>query len=521
MGLQIGIIDFYSDLAMVEKITKALSLNLPAYVLRSKDPRAVLTSLFNAWIPLSTALLVTVIERLPSPRAAQNLRTADLLDASPGQEHIAPQIRSAMEHLKADRSEPTVAFISKMVSVPLSDLPENKTRSGNMLTADEAREMGRKKRAEIARAQAATNGGRTDVAELREALSEASIGKESNGEAAAEEEPQDSGERLIGFARLFSGTLEVGDELYVLNPKFSPADPYRAPEPQKITITALYLLMGRGLEPLTSVPAGVVFGVAGLEGHIMKSGTLCSQLEGGVNLAGLSMGSQPIVRVALEPENPADLGKMVTGLKLLQQSDPCAAYEILDNGEHVILTAGEVHLERCLKDLRERFARCEIQVGAPIVPYRESIVSAAEMNPPREKDLPRGTVVGMLGSKQITIRLRVRPLPTDVTNYLMDSALVIRELYAEHAKADEEDEDQDGDEADKLEADSAKPSTHDVKSRQTLNQIASGLEASFAASKGSKDTWQGLADKVVAFGPRRSGANLLIDATPEQACKDM
>lgn len=513
--------DTCSDLAMVEKITKALSLNLPAYVLRSKDPRAVLTSLVNAWIPLSTALLVTVIEQLPSPRAAQGLRTSDLLDASPGHEHLDPRIRAAMQGLKVDRSEPTVAFVSKMVSVPLSDLPENKTRSGNMLTADEAREMGRKKRAEIARAQAATNGQRTDVAELREALSEASIGKESNGEAVPEEEAQDSGERLIGFARLFSGTLEVGDELYVLNPKFNPADPHRAPEPQKITITALYLLMGRGLEPLTSVPAGVVFGVAGLEGHIMKSGTLCSQLEGGVNLAGLSMGSQPIVRVALEPENPADLGKMVTGLKLLQQSDPCAAYEILDNGEHVILTAGEVHLERCLKDLRERFARCEIQVGAPIVPYRESIVSAAEMNLPRDKDLPRGTVISTLGSRQITIRLRVRPLPSDVTTYLMDSAPMIRELYAEHAEADDEDKDKDDDEEEELETDNAKPSTNDARSRQTLNQIAKGLEASFAAIKGSRDSWKGLADKVVAFGPRRSGANLLIDATPDQACKDM
>ena len=82
------------------------------------------------------------------------------------------------------------------------------------------------------------------------------------------------------------------------------------------------------------------------------------------------MGGAPIVRVALEPENPADLDKMIAGLKLLVQSDPCAEYEQFVTGEHVLSTAGELHLERCLTDLRERFARCEIQPGAPIVPYR-------------------------------------------------------------------------------------------------------------------------------------------------------
>ena len=69
--------------------------------------------------------------------------------------------------------------------------------------------------------------------------------------------------------------------------------------------------MGRALEPLDKVPAGVVFGVEGLEGHVLKTGTLCSQLEGGINLAGITALSQTIVRVALEPANPMDLEKMI------------------------------------------------------------------------------------------------------------------------------------------------------------------------------------------------------------------
>ena len=37
--------------------------------------------------------------------------------------------------------------------------------------------------------------------------------------------------------------------------------------------------------------------------------------------------------------------KLVEGLKLLNQSDPCVETLIQDTGEHVILTAGELHLE--------------------------------------------------------------------------------------------------------------------------------------------------------------------------------
>jgi len=51
------------------------------------------------------------------------------------------------------------------------------------------------------------------------------------------------------------------------------------------------------------------------------------------------------VRVALEPERPADMQKLVNGLKLLSQSDPCVETFQQQTGEHVILTAGELHLE--------------------------------------------------------------------------------------------------------------------------------------------------------------------------------
>ena len=44
----------------------------------------------------------------------------------------------------------------------------------------------------------------------------------------------------------------------------------------------------------------------------------------------------------------------------------------------MLSSAGEVHLEMCIKDLKERFARIELQVSPPLVAFRESCFYPAE-----------------------------------------------------------------------------------------------------------------------------------------------
>jgi ribosome assembly protein 1 len=505
------------DPARLEKITTVLGIKLPAHILRSKDPGTVLTAVFAAWLPLSTALLVSVIEHLPSPPVSQAARMPELIENSPDSDFVDAKVKDAMVTFRTDASAPAVAYVSKMVAISESELPRNKRRGGSTMTAEEAREIAKRKRAEFAAAQAAedANG---DVNGHASAISATSL--DDVEDPTLDEQVKDDPEHLIGFARLYSGTLKVGDEVYVLPPKFSPAHPRHAPVPPKIKIEALYLLMGRSLESLDSVPAGVVFGVEGLAGHVLKSGTLCSTLDGGVNLAGVNLGSQPIVRVAVEPENPADLDKMVKGLKMLEQSDPCATYEVLESGEHVLGTAGELHLERCLKDLRERFAKCEITEGSPIVPYRETIVSTPEMNAPRDKDLPRGTVIAETPSKQVSIRLRVRPLPLTVTEFLNRNAGAIKRLYNERKAREQEQEDSD-DESDVASdsADSEGVGIVETGKVLSLEEFKTQLAEAFKEAKHEKDTWKGVIDHIAAFGPRRVGPNMLIDATGKQTCE--
>lgn len=311
----------------MEKIVKTLNLKILPRDLRAKDTRNLLTAIFAQWLPLSTSVLLTVINKLPSPVQAQPDRTALILENQPQRDLIPKSLEQAMTECDTSDSAPLVAYVSKMVAIPEKELPRNKAKT---LTAEEMRQRG----ANIRQARQETT-----IESITQSLDDTTL-SEQNGDPIPE--PEVEKEVLIGVARLYSGTVHVGQELHIYGPKYSPEHPDEHHE--LVTITALYLIMGRELISLDSVPAGNVFGIGGLEGKILKNGTICS-VTPGINLAGVQLGSAPIVRVALEPVWPGDLPKLVEGLRLLNQADSCVQVLVQDSGEHVILTAGELHLE--------------------------------------------------------------------------------------------------------------------------------------------------------------------------------
>lgn len=83
----------------------------------------------------------------------------------------------------------------------------------------------------------------------------------------------------------------------------------------------------------------------------------------------------PVVRVAVEPKNAADLPKLLEGLRRLSKSDPLVQCTSEESGQHIIAGCGELHVEICLKDLQDEFASCPITVSPPIVTYRETVTS--------------------------------------------------------------------------------------------------------------------------------------------------
>ena len=81
----------------------------------------------------------------------------------------------------------------------------------------------------------------------------------------------------------------------------------------------------------------------------------------------------PVVKVAVKPKDGKDLPKLVEGLKKLSKSDPLVVCTTEESGEHVIAGCGELHVEICLKDLREEYAQCDFVMSDPVVSYRETV----------------------------------------------------------------------------------------------------------------------------------------------------
>jgi elongation factor 2 len=86
----------------------------------------------------------------------------------------------------------------------------------------------------------------------------------------------------------------------------------------------------------------------------------------------------PVVRVAVEVKNASDLPKLVDGLRKLSKSDPLVVCTTEENGEHIIAGCGELHVEICLKDLEEEYAKVPLRKGNPVVSYKETVAGESD-----------------------------------------------------------------------------------------------------------------------------------------------
>merc|ERR1719259_181819 len=136
--------------------------------------------------------------------------------------------------------------------------------------------------------------------------------------------------------------------------------------------------MGRYIEAIDDVPAGNLVGLVGVDQYLVKTGCI-STFEHAHNMKQMKFSVSPVVRVAVRCKNPADLPKLVEGLKRLSKSDPMVQIFSEESGEHIIAGAGELHLEICLKDLEEDHACVPIVKSDPVVSYRETVTEESSV----------------------------------------------------------------------------------------------------------------------------------------------
>jgi len=175
--------------------------------------------------------------------------------------------------------------------------------------------------------------------------------------------------RFYAFGRVFSGKVATGQKARIMGPNYVHG---KKEDVAEKTIQRTILMMGRYVEAIEDVPCGNICGLVGVDQFLVKTGTITT-FKDAHNLKVMKFSVSPVVRVAVEPKNPADLPKLVEGLKRLAKSDPMVQCIIEESGEHIIAGAGELHLEICLKDLEEDHACIPIKKSDPVVSYRETV----------------------------------------------------------------------------------------------------------------------------------------------------
>ncbi|EPY18838.1 elongation factor 2 [Strigomonas culicis] len=227
-----------------------------------------------------------------------------------------------------------------------------------------------------------------------------------------------SDDAFIGFARVYSGRIRTGQAVHVCSDG----------RESEATVAQVFLFRGAGLEEVTEVCAGSLCGIGGLTPVITKYATL-SSVPRLPPFRPLVLPSTSIVRLSVYPRDPTALDRLARGLRLLYKVDPQVDVSILPSGEHVIGTAGEVHAERCIKDLTDTFANTEIVSSEPIVSFRETI------HGPLTGKLRPHTVSLMDGAFVCTVC--ARPLPEEVLEIIKcdrtnvgDNALLVGRIEA-------------------------------------------------------------------------------------------
>jgi len=191
----------------------------------------------------------------------------------------------------------------------------------------------------------------------------------------------------IATGRLFSGTIEKGQELYVSGTA------------GKNRVQSVGIFMGGEREEVERVPAGNIAAVTGLKDAIAGSTVTSVDMTPFESIEHIS---EPVITKSIEARNMDDLPKLIQVLQQVSKEDPTIRIEINeDTGEHLLSGQGELHLEVITQRI-ERKRGIPVHTGEPIVVYREAPQMAS-----RE-------VEGVSPNRHNKFYVTVEPLPEDV-----------------------------------------------------------------------------------------------------------
>ena len=219
------------------------------------------------------------------------------------------------------------------------------------------------------------------------------------------------GRSFDALARIYSGTCAPGQRVRVLGEGYAPDDDDE--DMAVATIASISIPRGRSKTPVTIATAGNWVLLSGVDATIAKTATivgtnsiLLNKKKDGEGDNGNDNGNggegegeeedtdlvhifspmsfplaggEATMKMALEPLNPAELPKMIQGLRGVSKAYPMVHTRVEESGEHVLFGTGELYLDCVLHDLRHVYGDVEIKVADPSVALRETVMDTSSL----------------------------------------------------------------------------------------------------------------------------------------------
>jgi elongation factor G len=167
----------------------------------------------------------------------------------------------------------------------------------------------------------------------------------------------------LTFFRVYSGTLNSGDQVYVPN------------KSRTERIGRLLQMHASERSEIKEVHAGDIAAAVGLKD--VTTGDTLSDPEKVIILEKMEF-PEPVISVAVEPKTKVDQEKMGIALQRLAKEDPSfRVHTDQESGQTIISGMGELHLEIIVDRMKREF-KVDANVGKPQVAYRETIRASVE-----------------------------------------------------------------------------------------------------------------------------------------------
>jgi elongation factor 2 len=214
----------------------------------------------------------------------------------------------------------------------------------------------------------------------------------------------------VAAGRLFGGTIKQGDELY-MNIAGT-----------KVRAQQVSIYKGASRVQLDEVVAGNIVGIVGLKDVVVGETVSTNPIE---PFEAISHLFEPVVTKSIAAKRTADLPKLIEVLRQIGKEDPSLRIEINEEtGESLMSGMGELHLE-IIENRIKTEKGLEIEMGPPIIVYRESVAKASDI------------AVGRSPNKHNDFFVIVEPLEDSIVEAIADGTLPIGRIKKKDKALDE------------------------------------------------------------------------------------